>query len=129
KEKDFKNGNDPEEIYDLLKDNEDLERFLHLRWMTEGDITEENCQPFCAYSSNKREVYFMHNGTLYDYRPKTSRVSYINGVKTEDIGETASDSKKFNDEFLAPFLLRFKGEHGPADATDPFAKMIIAKYW
>lgn len=129
KEKDFKNGNDPKEIYDLLKDNEDLERFLHLRWKTEGDITEENCQPFCAYSSNKREVFFMHNGTLYDYRPKVGTTRWINGTKVEDTGETSSDSKKFNDEFLSPFLLRFKGENGLADVTDPVAKAIIHKYW
>lgn len=130
KEKDFKEGNDPKEIYDLLKKNEDIERYLHLRWKTEGDITAENCQPFPAYISDSRQVFFMHNGTLNDFRPLSAKVKYENGVRVEEHpGETCSDSKKFNDTFLAPFLARFKGEQGAADSTDPVARNIINRFW
>lgn len=116
-------GNDPKEIFELLEDNKDIERFLHLRWRTEGPIDIENTHPFPAYISDKRQVYFMHNGSLTDFRPKTT---WEGNVKTE---EGVSDSKKFNDEFLSPFLLTHSGENGKADIHDPLFSKIIEKFW
>lgn len=122
-------GNDPQEIYELLQDNIDMERYLHVRWRTDGPINMENTHPFTSYYSDKRQVYFMHNGVLNDFKPKSKSVTHVNGVRVEEPGEEVSDSKKFNDEFLSQFLLRLQGEHGSADITDPFFKMVTHKYW
>lgn len=122
-------GNDPKEIHELLEDNKHLERYLHLRWRTEGPIDKENAHPFTAYMSNSRQVEFMHNGTLLDFRPKTTDV-YENSIrKTIHHEPGTSDSKKFNDEFLAPFLLTVTGENGRADINDPMFQKILEKFW
>lgn len=117
--------NDPKEIFDLLEDNKDIERYLHLRWRTDGPINLENTHPFPAYSSNNREIYFMHNGVLSDFKPRSV---YENGVQKTLEGDT-SDSKKFNDEFLAPYLLTHVGANGKADYHDPMFIKIINKFW
>lgn len=124
-----KDGNDPKEIYELLEDNIDLERYLHVRWRTDGPIDIDNTHPFTAYYSDKRQVYFMHNGVLNDFKPRPKSVSHVGGQRIEEPGEDVSDSKKFNDEFLSKFLLRLQGEHGSADITDPFFQQIVSKYW
>ena len=123
-----KGGNDPKEIYDLLEDNKDVERYLHLRHRTDGPIDLDNTHPFPAYISDTRQVYFMHNGTLADFKPKTSS-TYENNIRREVLLENVSDSKKFNDEFLAPFLLTHSGENGKADIHDPMFDLIIKKFW
>ena len=123
-------GNDPKEIYDLLEDNKDIERFLHVRWRTDGPVNLENTHPFPSYISDKRQVWFMHNGILHDFKPKTKCTTYENGIKTEIPGEDdTSDSKKFNEEFLAPYLLRHVGENGPGDITDPLFQKVVTKFW
>lgn len=123
-------GNDPKEIYDLLEDNKDIERYLHVRWRTDGPIDIDNTHPFPAYISDTRQVYFMHNGVLNDYKPSQGRVTWMNGVKTqEEEAENTSDSKKFNDEFLAPYLLTSSGANGKADINDPIFHKIIHKFW
>lgn len=127
-------GNDPKEIYDLLKDNEDIERYLHLRNKTEGDISLENTQPFCCFHSGKREVYFMHNGTLYDYKSSNSSyVHYQHGVRVQATEKKDSpedsDSKKFNDTFLQPLMSRIEGENGKGDIHDPVFGTIVQKFW
>lgn len=125
------NGNDPKEVYDLLREHDDLERFLHLRWKTEGDISEDNIQPFPVYHSKARDVFFMHNGTLYDYRPPSPTVSYLNGVRQETKSERSgwSDTRVFAEDFLSPLLARFKGEDGPADINDPVFQKLLNKFW
>lgn len=123
-------GNDPKEIFDLIDDNKDIERYLHVRWRTDGPIDIDNTHPFPAYASDKRQVYFMHNGILHDYKPKCKTTTYENGVAVvSEAEEGTSDSKKFNDEFLAPYLLRHVGENGPADISDPVFQGIVQKFW
>lgn len=122
-------GNDPQEIFDLLEKHKDIDRFLHLRWKTEGPIDLANAHPFTAFKSDKRQVEFMHNGTLYEYRPKTT-TTYEGGRQTTNYLEpNVSDSKKFNDELLAPLLAITSGAHGPADISDPTFQKIIDKFW
>jgi hypothetical protein len=123
-----KEGNSPEEIHDLLEDNKDLERYLHVRWRTEGPIDLENAHPFTAYMSNSRQVEFMHNGTLADFRPKTQDV-WENNVRKTTTLENISDSKKFNDEFLAPLLLTITGENGRGDIGNVMFQRIVEKFW
>lgn len=117
--------NDPEEIYNLLKDNEDITRYLHVRHRTEGDISKDNLHPFTAYHSDRKTVLFMHNGTLNDFAPKRT---YVNnqwqGPLPGDPEANDSDSKIFNDTLLSPFLLETKGNYHSA-----FFKKVIDKFW
>lgn len=122
-------ANDPKEIFELLQDNMDLDRYLHLRFRTEGPIDMENTHPFPVYVSDKRQVYFMHNGSLTQFRPKTETTTYEAGIKVVKPGEDVSDSKKFCDELLAPLLLKFSGENGKADIHDPMLSTLIDKFW
>lgn len=131
KEKDLETGTDPKEVYDLLKKHEDVERYLHCRWKTEGDISQENVQPFCSYYTDERQVYFMHNGTLYDWKPETPKVIWQNGkrIETGDSDGNKSDTRKFNDDFLSPLLNRISGENGKGDILDPVFQRIVGKFW
>ena len=119
------NGNNPKEIYKILKDNEDIERFVHLRWKTQGDISIENTQPFTVYSSKKREILFMHNGTIHEAPPK----AFEGAMKEAGITANSSDSIKFALGILAPVLERLQGVHGTADLTDPYVQNVIHKLW
>lgn len=124
-------GNDPKEIYDLLKDNEDIERYLHLRWKTEGEISQENVQPFCSFHSDKRQVYFMHNGTLSNWKAPTTYDRWENGVKISNQNgqDKRSDSNRFNEIFLSPLLNRFEGANGRGDIEDPIFQTVLNKFW
>jgi len=114
---------DPALIEKLLEDNKDCERILHLRYCTKGDVTEGNAHPFEVYNSNKRQVYFMHNGTLAKYGPGYN----YNRQGDEHID---SDSKEFAEKVLAPALLRWTGEQGKADYTDAeFFNLLIKPNW
>jgi hypothetical protein len=103
-------GNDPEEIYDLLEDNKDIERILHVRWSTKGATDESNTQPFSVYHSNKRQVWFMHNGTL--------------GMFGEH-NTGKSDTLDFCEKILTPGLSKWKGDYIDPD----FWKLIVEKQW
>ena len=126
-------GNDPEVIYKILKDNEDALRYVHVRWKTQGDVSEENVQPFEVFNDNvlvgkkkvKRQVIFAHNGTLSQY---STTYSYgQQGVQPQI--PVPSDSLRFSREVLRPFLPKLIGEKGVADISDPTVKMILDKYW
>jgi hypothetical protein len=122
--------NDPKSIYDLLRENDDCQRFLHVRHRTEGPIDDDNTHPFVSFFSDKRQVYFMHNGTLYDYKPKSGQTTWVNNVRVESKGDgEISDSKKFNDDVLFPFLNKFTGDQGKGDIHDPLFEMYVKKFW
>lgn len=119
----------PDEVFELIDKNREFERYIHLRWRTDGPIDLDNTHPFPVFVSNKRSVYFMHNGILHNFKPDIQTVTYVNGVKTERKGENISDSKKFVDTFLAPLMTRFAGEGGKGDISDPLFADIVQKYW
>lgn len=124
-----KEGSDPKKIFDLLEKHKDVERYLHLRWKTEGPIDLENAHPFTSYYTDNRQVYFMHNGTLQDFKPRVTSV-YENGKTTYTNHEPGlSDSKKFNDEILRPLLEITVGENGTGDTTNPMFQKIVEKFW
>lgn len=104
-------GTDPEEIDDLLRSNDEFNRFLHVRWQTEGARNLDNCHPFKIYDDGKNQAYFMHNGTLYDWKPKSQ-------------SDTRCDSKIFAEEFLSEFLEDRKGDY-----SSDWSKKIIHKFW
>lgn len=118
------NGNDPDVIYKILKDNEDAERFVHVRWRTAGTISEDNTQPFKVYADEfGREIWFAHNGTLNEYATRT----YVNGVHQQNDGD--SDSKKFAENVLIKYLPKLKGDAGIADIQDRAIQDLLDKYW
>lgn len=118
-------GTDPEEIYRILTDNIDIERYVHVRWATDGTKNLDNTHPFPVYSSNKRDVYFMHNGVLGEYRPPAA-----NSVLYEDDElRDASDSRRFAEQRLTPLLLKMKGANGSADIEDPTFQDVVEKFW
>src|ERR1700751_2562549 len=63
---------DPEELYKLLERDIEYERILHVRHNTAGATNLENCHPFNVYydEANKRNIVFMHNGTMYEFKSK-----------------------------------------------------------
>lgn len=110
------NGTDPEVVWKLLEDNKDIERHLHVRHSTKGAEDESNVQPFGVYSSNTRDVFFMHNGTLYPFGSNNSTGK--------------SDTLEFCEKILTPSLLRWDGTNGKGDYTDEeFYRLIMEKHW
>lgn len=110
--------NDPEVIWKILEDNDDCERIVHLRHTTKGGTNLMNTQPFSVYKSDKREIYFMHNGTLYTFGTNMSG------------SNDKSDTLEFCEKILQPALLRWRGENGDADYNDPeFRRLILDKQW
>ena len=108
-------GTQPEEVDKILRDNDKFLRTIHLRWMTEGDIIESNLHPFRVYNKKGKEIWFMHNGTLYDYKP---------GKLTDGTDDPRSDSRIFADEVLTPFFAMTGGEYNSQIARD-----ALSKFW
>jgi len=107
-------GTNPETVQKFIEKNKDIQRVIHLRWMTEGKINLDNVQPFSSYYSESRQVYFCHNGTLYDFKDKSNE---------------KSDSRMFNELVIQPLLLRMHGDKGPADITDSVVMNVLNKYF
>lgn len=111
-------GNDPEELWEIVEFNKDVERFVHVRYSTKGAIDMSNTQPFQVYNSNKRQVWFMHNGTLNNFGTNVS------GAWGK------SDTVDFCEKVISPSLLRWEGEHGRGDYLDPlYQGLVIDKHW
>lgn len=124
--KELPNPVDPEKLHNLLKEHEDVERWVHLRNQTKGDISLDNVQPIQVYDSNKRQVYFMHNGTIYGTAIPKEHEALID---PSALDAKSSDSKVFALSKIAPILLRFKGEKGLADLEDPFLQSTLRNSW
>lgn len=109
-------GNDPEEIWDLLEDNKQYDRVLHVRYNTRGTSDIDNTQPFNVMKvEGGREIWFAHNGTLH---------SYGGGQNTGK-----SDTLDFAESVLTGLLEHWSGEHGLGDYTDPMFMKVISKFW
>jgi predicted glutamine amidotransferase len=123
-------GNDPDEIYKILKENEDTQRVLHVRWKTQGDVSEDNTQPFEVFDKEikigkkkvRRHIAFAHNGTLGQYIPPYQH-------QAQRQGPVPRDTLNFANQVLRPFLPILHGDEGQADISDPFVKLMLDKYW
>jgi predicted glutamine amidotransferase len=100
--------NDFKSINKELEKVKDRRVFLHLRHSTVGEVNLQNSHPFFPMEEKDGlPVGFMHNGTIWAYKPAT--------------GSTDSDSFLFQLGFLKPLLLRtaafhaFKGEQTLSD--------------
>ena len=121
---------DPKEVYDLLVADRQYTRYLHVRHNTAGATSLENTHPFDVYFSENphRNVVFMHNGTLYDYKPTvTTATNWKSGTTyyTSTDNETGdSDTKKFTEEVLQQLAPLCKG-----DFSSPTMVMVLKKFW
>lgn len=121
---------DPTEIYNLLEENKDKERFLHVRHNTAGATTMDNCHPFLVYSDGKKNglrVYFMHNGTLYDYKSKKPNPNNPN-LSWIDDDDGPSDSLNFAVKVLSPYLNIDFGD-GKGNIKNPLFIKTINSFW
>lgn len=123
-------GNDPEKIYKILEDNKDLEKYVHLRWKTEGGVTKENLHPFKVFDKDGHEIWFFHNGTLYKYKnPSTVRWENNKRIEEPDTDNGNSDTKNFAEKVLSPLLNRFHGDSGIGDYHDPVFRKVLDELW
>jgi predicted glutamine amidotransferase len=116
---------DPDKIYKILKDNEDAERWVHLRNASAGEVHMDNVQPIQVYHSAKRDIYFMHNGTVYNVYVPDAQKEHIQELDTKK----DSDSRQYALAKIAPLLTRLKGSQGSADLSDPFIQEVILNKW
>jgi hypothetical protein len=117
-----------DEVYKILKDNEDCERWVHLRNQSAGEVNTDNVQPFHVFHSNKRDVFWMHNGTIY-----TGGLDYSDAIKDRLVVELDtkkdSDSRVFAFSKIQPFINHWKGEKGFGDIHDSLFVEHFRKLW
>lgn len=120
-------GTDPKTVQDHLEKLKDTERFLHVRNRTDGTLGIDNTQPFEVLNTKERQVYFMHNGVLGDFKPST-----VNNIKTckhylepdrLDLQEY-SDSARFVELVLKPLSKKMD-----FDFDDPIFINLINNFW
>lgn len=68
---------DPEKIMKILEDAKTLPVMLHLRYVTQGAKSLENCHPFWSLTRDEHgvDLAFCHNGTLSDWKENDSDYS------------------------------------------------------
>jgi hypothetical protein len=118
---------DPSELWALLEDDIQYDRFVHVRHNTAGATTLENCHPFDVFysPSNGRQIVFMHNGTMYEYKSVTYSVQ---GVKVDDnLGP--SDTQNFVNRVLVPYLSGLDFGNGHGDLEDQRVVDLIKKFF
>ncbi len=117
----------PEAIWSLLKRDVKYRRVLHVRHMTAGNNLVENAHPYDVYYSDKRDVKFMHNGTLYQYKSKKPSETNMNMFVDDDSGP--SDSKNFVDRILTPYLSVMDAGEGKGDITNKLFLDLLDQFW
>jgi len=116
---------DPDELLKLVEADIAYDRFVHVRHNTAGATTLENCHPFDVFYSNKRQIVFMHNGTMYEYKSVTYTAQ---GVKQDDnLGP--SDTQNFTNRVLVPYLSGLDFGNGHGDIEDERVITLIKKFF
>lgn len=107
--------NDPKVVSDLLQKLKDKQVFVHLRHATVGTVSQENAHPFIVLNKKKNglDLAFMHNGTLFEYKPKDDAVK--------------SDTSNFNDTFVKPLALRIHKYAGDNLIGDDIFIKVLSK--
>lgn len=118
---------DVDKFYKYLEENKDVERWFHLRNCSSGDVSKANVQPIQVYHSSKRDVFFMHNGTIMNTQLVPESQKSLIDIDIND--NKLSDSVRFAMSKIAPVLLRTKGQNGMADIEDPFVQEILINRW
>lgn len=118
-----------EKIWKLLDRDQEFERILHVRHNTAGATTLENAHPFDVYYDPKsgRQVVFMHNGTMYEYKSKKVTQNSYGVYTTDDDLDGPSDSKNFVDKILTPMLASADYGNGHGDICNKMFHLIMSK--
>lgn len=105
-------GNNAEDIARILEDTKSQHRMLHLRFSTAGAKNIENCHPFQVLNKTDHglDLYFMHNGTLYDFTKSM---------------EGFSDSYAFNEKILKPLVSSARYCFGPEYLAQTYLKYSL----
>lgn len=59
---------------------EELNVFGHIRLATIGNVEYVNCHPFSEKDENGRRWTFIHNGTIFDYKPSSKYIEVQSGT-------------------------------------------------
>jgi hypothetical protein len=116
---------DPNEVWSLLERDSEFPRYLHLRHNTAGATTKENTHPFDVFYSDKRQVVFMHNGTMHEYKSK--KMNQYNSMVDDDDGP--SDTSNFCERVLTPILAGTDFGEGKGHFQNVMFKNILSKFW
>lgn len=117
------NGNDPDDLFKIVQKYQEYERWIHLRYKTVGGLTSDNVQPFQVFSDNDgRVAYFMHNGTLFDFKSHT----WMNGYEIDGV---ESDSSRFAREIIQDALPNIVGPNGIGDYACSFYANYVESIW
>lgn len=108
-------NNDPKEVADHLQRLNKHKIFLHLRYATQGKISEDNNHPFVVLSQKKKiDIAFMHNGTITQYSP---------GAADKDFSDTYYYAK----DLIRPLAHRTAAAFTrPAVLTDTFFQKLAS---
>lgn len=123
---------DPQEVMDLLEKYKDFPRHVHLRHNTAGATTDENTHPFLVFKDEKtgRQVWFMHNGTMYPYvSKKESRNTYNGAVTWVDDPDGPSDTVNFSNSVLRPYLQNLDSPLGKGDISSSLFRRLVRSFW
>lgn len=96
-------------LHQKLNALKDVDRAVHFRWATHGDVTHKNVHPFPIRNGG----YLMHNGILGDYTPIG-----------KDIKKDMSDTRVFIRDFVNP-MINFYGSVPKARLTDEIGSNAI----
>lgn len=120
-----------DKIWNILNRDQEFERILHVRHTTAGATNLNNCHPYDTFfdTSNGREIFFMHNGTLEDYKSKKLVQNTMGGYTSEDDPTGPSDTKNFVDRVITPMLTAMNFGKGHGDISDELFKMLLRKAW
>jgi len=116
---------DARQIWDLLNNDLQYERYLHVRHNTAGKTDLRNCHPFDVYydESTGEQIVAMHNGTLYEFKSK----KWVDNRQVDD-DDGPSDTKNFVDQIIIPAVASDFGS-GKAALDNPFFKRVMNRFW
>lgn len=117
---------DHKELWDLLERDRQFQRIVHVRHNTAGNNDLTNCHPFDVFYSDKRQVVFMHNGTMHEYK---SRKYNKNLNRFEDDDDGPSDTRNYVEKVLIPYLTSTDHGGGHGDLQHPFTKWAMNKFF
>ena len=120
---------DPEEIWQRLLEDRQYPRYLHVRHNTAGTTSLENCHPFpVLYQERKgktpKQVEFMHNGTLYEYRSMKTE-----GTQSVPDNNGPSDTQNFVNQVLIPYTAAMDFGGGKGDIQNYNYQRLIRRFW
>lgn len=106
------------DIWQLLKHLQGYPYALHFRWMTQGEIKEEQCHPFEILSQEEHgmNLQMMHNGTIFGLK------------KPADESDTAVFAKHLTQAYLTRHMNLpnlFSNMHGMIPSIGTFNKFVF----